>query len=80
MDIHLDCDGKKGIIEIKSFIDATETRRAQGQAAAYAKSLGLASVTLALFVPVEDEIILNKLSVQNVIDTVSVNMVAIGWT
>ena len=80
VDIHLNCDGKKGIIEIKSFIDAMETRRAQVQAAAYAKSLGLTSVTLVLFVPVEDEIILNKLSVQNVIDTVSVNMVAIGWT
>jgi hypothetical protein len=80
VDIHLNCDGKKGIIEIKSFIDAMETRRAQGQAAAYAKSLPLTSVTLALFVPVEDEIILNKLSVQTTIDTVSVLMVAIGWT
>jgi AAA-like domain len=80
VDIHLNCDEKKGIIEVKSFIDTMETRRAQGQAAAYAKSLGLNSVTLALFVPVEDELILNQLSIQTNIDEVLVYVVAIGWT
>jgi hypothetical protein len=80
VDIHLNCDEKKGIIEVKSFIDAMETRRAQGQAAAYAKSMGLNSVTLALFVPVEDDVILNQLSIQTNIDEVSVHVVAIGWT
>ena len=80
VDIHVRCKDTEGIIEVKSFRSPARTKEAVLQAAAYAKSLGLASVTLALFVPVEDEIILNKLSVQNVIDTVSVNMVAIGWT
>jgi hypothetical protein len=50
------------------------------QAAVYAASLGLTSVTVALFVPVDDEAILEKLSSQTVVDRVTVNMVAIGWT
>ncbi len=51
-----------GIIEVMSFRSPAKTKEAVIQAAAYAKSIGLTSVTLALFVPVEDEIILNKLS------------------
>ena len=58
VDIHIRCNGKKGIIEIKSFVDMSETRKATEQAAAYARSLNLCSVTLALFVPVDDEAIL----------------------
>ncbi len=80
VDIHLNCDGKSGNIEVKSFIDATETRNAQLQAAAYSRSLGLNSVTLALFVPVDDQTVLDKLSVQKIVDQVTVNVVAIGWT
>ena len=37
-----------------SFRSPAKTKEAIIQAAAYAKSLGLTSVTLALFVPVED--------------------------
>ena len=79
VDIHIRCKDTEGIIEVKSFRSPAKTKEAIIQAAAYAKSLGLNSVTLALFVPVEDEIILNKLSVQTTIDTVLVLMVAIGW-
>ena len=79
VDIHLNCNGKRGIIEVKSFINLSETRRALSQAAAYSAGLRLNSVTLALFVPVEDEAVLAELSVQTRIEDVMVNVVAIGW-
>jgi hypothetical protein len=80
VDIHIRCRQKKGIIEIKSFVDMSETRKAIQQAAVYAGSLGLSSVTLALFVPVEDETVLTKLSGDTEVDGISVVVVAIGWT
>ena len=80
VDIHIRCNGKKGIIEIKSFVDMSETRKATEQAAASARSLNLCSVTLALFVPVDDEAILAKLSGENQNDGAIVTVVAIGWT
>jgi hypothetical protein len=80
VDIHIRCNGKKGIIEVKSFVDMSETRKGTEQAAAYARSLNLNSVTLALFVPVDDETILAKLSGENQFDLVTVTVVAIGWT
>ena len=67
------------IIEVKSFIDAHRAKEARGQAAQYAKQLGLQKVTVAMFVPVEDESILAKLSVKEVILDVEVTVVAIGW-
>ncbi len=79
VDIHINCHGKPGIIEVKSFIDMAEARNAQFQAAAYAKKLGLGAVTLALFVPTDDEAVLEKLSISKSIDQVTVNVVAIGW-
>ena len=80
MDIHIRCNGKKGIIEVKSFEDMSETRKGTAQAAAYARSLNLNSVTLALFVPVDDKAFLAKLSGENQSDDVTVTVVAIGWT
>jgi hypothetical protein len=79
-DIHIRCNGKKGIIEVKSFVDMSETRKGTAQAAAYARSLNLNSVTLALFVPVDDKAVLAKLSGENQSDDVTVTVVAIGWT
>jgi len=80
VDIHIRCNGKKGIVEVKSFVDMSETRKGTEQAAAYARSLNLNSVTLALFVPVDDETILAKLSGENQFDLVTVTVMAIGWT
>ena len=80
VDIHIRCNGKKGIIEVKSFVDMSETRKGTAQAAAYARSLNLNSVTLALFVPVDDKAVLAKLSGENQSDDVTVTVVAIGWT
>jgi hypothetical protein len=76
----MNCNGKRGIIEVKSFIDVSEIRNARLQAAAYADSLGLTSVSLVLFVSVDDETILEKLSSQTILDRVTVHVVAIGWT
>ena len=70
----------KGIIEVKSFVDMSETRKGTEQAAAYARSLNLNSVTLALFVPVDDETVLAKLSGEHQSNGVTVTVVAIGWT
>jgi len=80
VDIHIRCNGKKGIIEVKSFVDMSETRKGTEQAADYARSLNLNSVTLAMFVPVDDEVVLAKLSGENQSDGVTVTVVAIGWT
>jgi hypothetical protein len=80
VDIHIRCNGKKGIIEAKRFVDMSETRKGTGQAAVCAGSLNLNSVTLALFVPVDDESVLAKLSGGSHLDGVTVTVVAIGWT
>jgi hypothetical protein len=80
VDIHIRCKEKIGIIEVKSYRSSAKTSEAEIQAAAYAGSLGLTSVTLALFVPVDDEAILEKLTSQALVNSVAVQVVAIGWT
>lgn len=70
----------RAVIEVKSFRSASEVVMSRKQAARYAKSQGLASATLAVFVPVSDEEVLKKLSGDEVIDGVRVITVAIGWT
>jgi hypothetical protein len=80
VDIHIRCNGKKGIIEVKSFVDMSETRKGTEQAAAYARSLNLTSVTIALFVPLDDASVLASLSKETQCNGVIVTVVAIGWT
>jgi len=79
VDLHLRCAQKRGIIEVKSFINAHKANLARTQAAEYAKQLGEPTVTVAMFVPIEDESVLAKLSVQEVTLGVEVTVVAIGW-
>ncbi len=79
VDIHLKCKDKQGIIEVKSYKSMSKVKETKKQAAGYAKQTGLDSVTIALFVPVEDEEILQKLSGKDVIDNIKVNVCAIGW-
>jgi len=79
VDLHLQCREKRGLIEVKSFVDATQVQEARGQAARYAAQMDLSEVTVALFVPVEDEEVLGKLSGEECIDVVRVTVVAIGW-
>ncbi len=79
VDIHIKCGAKRGIIEIKSFVNAYQIKRDRSQAARYAKGLGVAAITLAMFIPVEDEAVLEKLSGEEVVDGVQVTIVAISW-
>lgn len=79
VDIHVKCGEKRGIIEVKSFVDAYQAKIDRAQAARYAKSLGFDTVTLAMFLPVEDETVLEKLSGEETIDGVQLTVVAVGW-
>lgn len=77
--LHIRCGETRGIIEVKSFIDQYRAREDRQQAAQYAKRLGLDKVTLATFVPIEDEAVLQKLSVVETVEGVEVTVVAMGW-
>ncbi|MGE0085406.1 MAG: AAA-like domain-containing protein [Desulfococcaceae bacterium] len=79
VDLHLRCKDRQAVIEVKSFRDQAELRHSREQAAAYACKLHLPAVTLAVFVPVEDEDVLKQLSGETVIDGVTVTVTAIGW-
>jgi len=79
VDLHLSCGEKRGIIEVKSFKKLTKVKKARKQAARYARSLGIDSVTIALFAPVDDEDVLEELSGQEEIEGIGVTVVAIGW-
>jgi hypothetical protein len=79
VDLHLRCGEQKGIIEVKSFVKSYQLKLDQKQAADYAKNLGLARVTMAVFIPVLEETVLNKLSTVEVINGIEVSVVAIGW-
>ncbi len=80
VDIHLKCGDKQGIIEVKSFVDSYQVETDREKAAWYAKSLGLHRVALAMFLPFEDDAVLEELSGEEMIDGVRVTVVAIGWT
>ena len=80
VDLHLKCMDKLGIIEIKSFRSHARTQTGILQAASYARSLNLTSVTIALFVPLDDVSVLASLSKEIQCDGVIVTVVAIGWT
>ena len=55
IDILIEYLGERYGIEVKSYVDAYEYRRAIGQAARYGRSLGLDEITLAFFVEGIDE-------------------------
>jgi hypothetical protein len=73
------CGKQQGIIEVKSFVDSYQIKDDRKQAADYAKNLGIDSVTVAVFIPVLEENVLEKLSTTEVVNGVEVNVVAIGW-
>ncbi len=79
VDLHLRCGEKRGIIEVKSFVDAYRLKEDRGTAADYARNLGYDRVTMAVFIPMEDETVLAKLSGETVLEGVQVTVVAIGW-
>jgi hypothetical protein len=80
VDLFLRWQGHTAVIEVKSFRSAADLVVARKQTARYARSQGLASATLAVFVPVSDEAVLKGLSGEEVTDGVKVVTVAIGWT
>jgi hypothetical protein len=79
VDLHLRCGDKRGIIEVKSFTNIYQARDDRHKAAEYATNLGFDNVTMAIFIPVEEETVLEKLSEIEMIDGVKVTVVAIGW-
>lgn len=79
VDLHLRCGEKIGIIEVKSYISASKLQASRKRAAEYGSMLGLSQVTLAVFLSIDDESVLAKLSSREVIDHVQVDVVAIGW-
>ncbi len=79
VDLHLKCREMRGIIEVKSFVDAWQAKLDREKAAQYAKSLNFSEVTLATFLTVEDEAVLEQFSVEEIIDGVKVTVTAIGW-
>ena len=78
VDLHIVYEGKKGIIEVKSFTNLKDAILARKKAADYAKKTGYPDVTIAMFAPFTDEEILNKLSVSEIIDDIHVHLVVIG--
>jgi hypothetical protein len=79
VDLHLRCGNQRGIIEVKSFVKHSQIKDAQDQAADYANKLSLDSVTIALFIPVLEETVLEQLSTTEVVNGIEVTVVAIGW-
>jgi len=80
VDLHLLCNenNKKGLIEVKSFVNAYEVKDSIKQAVKYALKTKHESITIAMFAPFTDENVLTQLSVTETINDVSVNVVAIG--
>ncbi len=79
VDVHVKYNDKRGMIEVKSFVDIYQLKRDKSQAARYAKQKGLDTVTLAVFVPVLEEDALAKLSSTETVNGIVVSTVAIGW-
>ncbi|QTA83437.1 AAA ATPase-like domain-containing protein [Desulfonema limicola] len=79
VDLHLKCGNRQAVIEIKSFHNQSKLEKAKQQALKYAQNLALSAITLAVFVPVEDEEILQKLSSSQTIESIKLDVTAIGW-
>ncbi len=79
VDLVLRWQGHHGVIEVKSFVNRSLLDKGQEQAAGYAVKLGVAAATVAVFVPVTDEHVLQALSGQRVIGGVTVTTIAIAW-
>jgi hypothetical protein len=79
VDLHIKCKpDKKGLIEVKSFVNALKLREGMIQASNYAAKSTYSEITIALFTPFTDENVLNQLSMSQTINNVSVHVVAIG--
>ncbi len=79
VDVHVKFGEKRGLIEVKSFVDDYFLERDKEKAAKYAKQVGLDRVTMAVFIPVLDEDVLAQLSTTEMHNGVEVTVVMIGW-
>ncbi len=79
VDLHITYQSsKKGLIEVKSFVNALKLRQGIIQASDYAAKTAYSDITIALFAPFTDETVLNQLSSSQTINNVTVHVVAIG--
>jgi hypothetical protein len=78
VDLHVGNRERAGVIEVKSFTQRSDLPLQRAQAARYARGRGLAAATLALFVPTDDEALLQELSGVETVDAVDVTTVAIA--
>jgi hypothetical protein len=79
VDLHIKCqDGKKGLIEVKSFVNSLKVRAAITQASEYAQKTSYSEITIAMFAPFTDESVLNQITTSKTIGNVIVSVVAIG--
>ena len=78
VDLHLSSRTQTGVIEVKSFTQRSDLPSQRSQTARYAASRGLAEATLAMFVPTDDEALLEALSGRQDVEGVTVITVAIA--
>lgn len=79
VDLVLQYQDKLSVIEIKSFVNSYELQVSRKQAANYARKLGLALSTLVVFVPTDDDAVLEKLRSDDLMDGIRVLTVPFGW-
>jgi len=79
VDLVIRHDTHIGVIEIKSFRDSYALRKSYAQTAGYARRLGIDTATLVVYVQIQDDAVLAKLSSETTVDGVRVVTVAIGW-
>ncbi len=68
-----------GLIEVKIYMDMQTLKASKRQAAEYAVQCGLDSVTIALFVPTDDDTVMKKLSVSERVNGTMVLIFPISW-
>ncbi|KPA09261.1 ATPase domain protein, prokaryote domain protein [Candidatus Magnetomorum sp. HK-1] len=78
VDIHIKCNDLSGLIEVKSFKTAYDTKEAMKQAAKYSEQTNHKEITVAMFTPFLDKNVLQQISVEKMIDQIKVTVVAIG--
>ena len=78
VDLHLSNRTQSGVIEVKSFTQRSDLPAQRSQTARYAASRGLGAATLAMFVPTDDEALLEALSGKQEVEGVTVITVAIA--
>ena len=78
IDIHIKCNNKCAILEIKSFKDLRQIKLAKDQSKKYAAKLGYKKVTIVVFISDANKEILQQISSSDIIDGINVIVKAIG--